>query len=199
MYRTIDAKFWTDPKIRKLESASKLMALYLITNPHTHVGGIYYLPETVIAVETGLKLPEIERVLDTLSNSGFVKIDSILEVVWVIRMFGYQGRGIKNELAVAAHLKSLHNSFLVNDFLAAYPSVKRRFLDRVSDSGSKWHSEQEQEQEQNTPLSPPSGGAEGNHQNGQRQKRRRGKPQFGTPEEERAKIAKQIAEREKLK
>src|SRR5688572_3122740 len=43
-FRTVQTHFWTDPDVRKLPPDSKLLLLYLITNPHTHVSGIYYLP-----------------------------------------------------------------------------------------------------------------------------------------------------------
>jgi hypothetical protein len=72
-------------------------------------------------------------------------------------MFFYQGKGEKNERAVANHIATLHNSFLVNEFLSLYPTVKRWLKDRVSDRVSEFgtqEQEQEQEQEQNTPIVP---------------------------------------------
>ena len=36
MYRTIDAKFWHDLKVRKLSKEGKLFMLYRVTNPHSH-------------------------------------------------------------------------------------------------------------------------------------------------------------------
>ena len=152
MYRTIDSKFWTDPKIHRLQPIEKLFALYLITNPHTHVGGIYYLPDDVVTLETGVPKRNLDTIWDTLSRVGFAKRDAELSLIWVINMFRYQGKGEKNEISVATHLKALHNSFLVKEFLKVYPAVAKRFpegfSDRVSDSGSFCHSEQEQEQEQ---------------------------------------------------
>jgi len=132
MYRTVDAAFWSDPKINSLDPKGKLLALYLVTNPHSHVGGIYYLPEPVVMHETGLSKRELDTLWDTLSGAGFSRIDKKTSVVWVRKMFFYQGRGEKNEKSVASHLRSLHNSCLVNEFLHAYPTVAKWVSDRVS-------------------------------------------------------------------
>lgn len=158
MYRTVDAAFWSDPKINSLPPNGKLLALYLVTNPHSHVGGIYYLPEPIVIHETGISKRELDTLWDTLSGAGFCRIDKKMSVVWVVKMFFYQGRGEKNERSVASHLRSLHNSVLVHEFLAMYPTVAKRFSDRVSDRVSIGYPtqdqtrtpEQEQEKEENT-------------------------------------------------
>jgi len=154
MYRTIDAAFWTDPKIRGLTPDGKFLALYLVTNPHGHVGGIYYLPDDLIRAETGLTGRALDTLWHTLSKLGFARKDQELSVVWVVKMFAYQGRGEKNERAVGRHLASLHNSKLINDFLKVYPGVGKYTQDRVSigypaqDESGTPEQEQEQEQEQ---------------------------------------------------
>ena len=132
MYRTIDAAFWSDPAISGLKPNAKLLALYLVTNPHSHVGGIYYLPKSAIEEETGLAGRTLDTLCDTLSSAGFARFDKKTRVVWVRNMFRYQGRGQKKERSVAKHLASLHKSSLIHDFLKAYPSVEQYVLDRVS-------------------------------------------------------------------
>jgi len=156
VYRTIETAFWTDPRIVALKPDGKLLCLYLVTNPHAHVSGIYYLPDTIVSHETGLSASRVDTLWDTLSSAGFSRRDKKREVIWVLRMFFYQGRGSKNERAAAKHIQTLHKSSLVNDFLAAYPAVQRWFSDRVSigypkldESGTQ---EQEQEQEQDISL-----------------------------------------------
>lgn len=153
MYRTIDTKFWTDPKVRKLDPLGKLMALYLVTNPHAHLGGIYYLSDHAVIAETGISRRNLDTLWDTLSDSGFAIRDTDLDIVWVIRMFKYQGCGDKHERSVANHLRSLHNSRLVKDFLEQYPSVSKHFSDTPSDRASRFgtqEQEKEKEKEQDT-------------------------------------------------
>jgi hypothetical protein len=151
MYRTIDTAFWTDPKVRSLPSDAKLLFLYLVTNTHTHVGGIYYLPDVVIVHETGLAAGVLDTLWDRVSSAGLVRRDPESEVLWVKNMLRYQGYGEKIFRSVAKHIATLHNCPLVNDFLAFYPQVARFVSDRVSlgysESGSIWLQEQEQEQD----------------------------------------------------
>lgn len=153
MYRTIDTSLWDDPKVKKLEPLAKLLFMYLITNRHAHVSGIYYLPPILAAHETGLTAARLDTLLNTLSGPGLARFDRETSVVWVRRMFFYQGKGEKNQRAAANHLATLHNSPLINDFIALYPAVKRHVKDRVSDTPSGVGT-QEQEQEQEQKQSP---------------------------------------------
>lgn len=132
MFRTVDAKFWTDPKIRNFDSDTKLAALYLVTNPHTHLGGIYYLPMPIMSLETGISQRRLDTLWDTLSGADFARNDGKNSVVWVIRMFKYQGQGKKHAISVSNQLKTLHNSFLIKEFLQTYPVISPYFSDRVS-------------------------------------------------------------------
>ncbi len=156
MYRTIETSFWTDPKIADLDISGKLFALYLVTNPHSHVGGLYHLPDVIVMEETGFSKRTLDTLWDTLSGAGFCRRDKKLGVVWVVNMFFYQAKGEKNQRSVAKLFPSLHKSFLINEFLQRYPEVKQfttaspdtlsdRVSDRVSDVGAQ---EQEQKMDQ---------------------------------------------------
>lgn len=125
MYRTIDAAFWTDPKLAKLTLQAKHLAIYLVTNPHTHMGGIYYLPWAFISVETTLSHNPLRRGFEVLSGVEFAKYDAETQVVWVKNMLRYQCHGTNAIKGVATHLNSLHNSFLIKGFLKQYPEVKK--------------------------------------------------------------------------
>ncbi len=123
VYRSVETSLWSDPRVRSLDPHGRYLFLYLITNPHSHVGGIYYLPVSLMAIETGLSDRVLESRLDTLSGSGIAQFDRQKEVVWVVNMFRYQARGQKNEISVANHLKTLHDSDLIDEFLIRYPNV----------------------------------------------------------------------------
>jgi hypothetical protein len=171
MFRSIESSFWTDPTVKALPKDAKYLFLYLITGQQAHLSGIYYLPRVTAAHETGLSAPEVDRILDTLSQVGLVRIDQKLELVWVVNMLHYQGCGEKSHRAAANQLYQLHGSALIPEFIKRYPSVRKYYKpkkakenDRVSDSpsqvGSSWPQEQEQDQEkeQETPPNPPEGG-----------------------------------------
>ena len=140
IYRTICTQLWTDKKVQRLTVHGKLLFVYLITNPHTHLSGIYYLPKELITKETGLSNALSDTLFNTLSapEMDLAYYDAENSIVFVINMFRYQGRGEKNERSAAVHNSSLHYSPLVAMFLERYPRVKQycpqAFLDRVSDT-----------------------------------------------------------------
>jgi uncharacterized phage protein (TIGR02220 family) len=127
MYRTICTELWTDPAIKVLPVATKLLFVYLITNPHTHMSGIYYLPSTTILKETGLKMIPYRYGIDTLSKLNKAHSDPHTETIFVVNMFQYQGRGPKNEASASKHLETLHDSPLIARFLIRYPSIPYRY------------------------------------------------------------------------
>ena len=72
MYRTVDARFWSDPKVRRWGPDERLLFLYLITNPHTHLSGLYYLPWALVPVESGLTDGRAKYCLAILMEDGVV-------------------------------------------------------------------------------------------------------------------------------
>lgn len=132
MYRTIDSALWTDPKVKDLEPDAKLLFLYLITNPHTHVSGIYYILKTTIQTETKLTGKGIDRVSDILSRARLCRFDANLSLVWVCRMMEYQARGEKARKSAAHHIiEDLHKSPLIMEFLREYPDVQREIKPEI--------------------------------------------------------------------
>lgn len=130
-YKIIYDSFWTDPKIKKLETKTKLLFLYLITNPHSHYSGIFYLPEVYIEEETGLSKKEIRYGIDTLSEGYLIRIDRIFQVIWVVNMLKYQAKGAKQLKGIASHLTNLHNCPLIQDFLEYYKDLNIPFRYRI--------------------------------------------------------------------
>jgi hypothetical protein len=110
-------KFWTDSKVKQLKPLDKLTFLYLITNPHTHLCGLYYLPEETAAAELGIKV-QWEPLL------SMVEYDREFQHVWVRKMYPYQGRGPKAKRATENQLLALHCSPLVQKFAIAYGFAK---------------------------------------------------------------------------
>ncbi len=156
MYRTIDAKFWHDSKVRKLSKDGKLFMLYLVTNPHSHLCGMYYLPNVTVMHETGLKKTELDTLWHTLSAAGLAYRDDEHQVVWVFNMLSYQGKGAKNEAAAAKQLQLFTESPLVASYLVRYPQFQNRVsigypkLDSVGTQEQEQEQEQEREQEEDS-------------------------------------------------
>jgi hypothetical protein len=155
VYRTIETSTWTDPEIRKLSAHGKLLFVYLVTNDHTHVGGIYYIPPQLMAMETGIPIKAVNTLLDTLAGVGLIAWDTVSDVVWVRKMFDYQGKGERNAIGVANHLRTLHNCCLIPDFLRFYEHRKIPYQIPYTTSAQDSLQEQEQEQEQNSSCTEP--------------------------------------------
>lgn len=128
-YKKIDETFWTKPEIKKhLSPMEKLLALYMITNPHSHYSGIYYLPVTTMADETGIPAKAIKEFFK--NNERFVLYDDFHEVVWVKNMTRHQlPQGNSGNLVkgIASHLYSLHNCPLIGQFLRYYKELSIPF------------------------------------------------------------------------
>jgi hypothetical protein len=151
MYRTIDARIWTDPVIRKLEINPHYLFMYFITNPHSHMSGIYYLPVCLVEKESKLSSKQCGYSIDTLSSVELIKYDPQNEVIWVKNMFKYQSCGPKSIRAAEVQLQTVINSPLVKEFCKKYSRVMIPNGYRIDTLSSVVV--QEQEQEQNKKIS----------------------------------------------
>jgi|TARA_R100001530_G_scaffold21901_2_gene17986 hypothetical protein len=59
--RIIDTRFWNDNFIVELDPLGRYLYLYLLTNSHTNISGIYEIPLRTISFETGLKMEKISE------------------------------------------------------------------------------------------------------------------------------------------
>lgn len=80
-YRPIKTSFWQDDWIASLEAEEKLLFLYLLTNPHTNLCGIYMISIRYLAFETGLNEAKVLECLNRFSaddkvhyKDGWIKI-----------------------------------------------------------------------------------------------------------------------------
>ncbi len=147
MYRSVENSFWTDPDVKALSPETKLLFLYLITNPHGHISGLYHLPLEYAVMDTGLSMEQVRRGIDTLSMGHRAYFDPSTDMVLVARMLKYQGRGGKITSCVQKHVLGLHKSFLVKKLFELYPEVACD-VGYPIDTLSMPHRDQEQDQEQ---------------------------------------------------
>lgn len=92
-YATVSPVFWTGQTGRRLKAAgpdAMLVALYLVTSPHSNALGLYYLPALYVAHETGLPLEGASKALQRAQDAGFCAYDQDAEVVWVFEMARFQ-------------------------------------------------------------------------------------------------------------
>ena len=82
--RYINTKFWNDSYISELDPVEKLMFIYLLTNEHTNISGVYELPMKIIGIETGIDSSMIKKILPRLDTrikyvDGFVVIKNFVK------------------------------------------------------------------------------------------------------------------------
>jgi len=133
-YALVYNKFWLSDTVRELRRRGRrdgiLMAVYLITCRHANSIGIYYLPEYILAYESGLTNEEIQTLWPILGpeDLDFARYDAGREQVFVPGMAGYQ---IGPELVgkdkrikwLQGELNAVADSPFLPDFMARYGEV----------------------------------------------------------------------------
>lgn len=61
--RMVNTKFWSDSWIVELDPLERYLYLYLLTNEHTNIAGVYELPMRVMAFETGIDKEMLPKIL----------------------------------------------------------------------------------------------------------------------------------------
>jgi hypothetical protein len=92
-YAKISPQLWIGDTGRKLRDAGQeamLVALYLLSNPHANMLGLYYLPTLFIAHETGLGSEGASKGLRRAIEAGFCTYDESSEMVFIPEMARYQ-------------------------------------------------------------------------------------------------------------
>lgn len=111
-FAKISPQFWINEEGKRLRSLgleSQVIAFYLFTNPHANMIGIYYLPVTFIAHETGISINEATKALITLCEINFCTYDEASEYIWVHEMASTQ---IGHQLKPSDNrVKGIHDTY----------------------------------------------------------------------------------------
>lgn len=167
-YAKISPQFWIGDTGRKLRDAGQeamLVGLYLLSNPHANMLGLYYLPKLFIAHETGLGLEGASKGLRRAIEAAFCSYDEASEMVFIHEMARYQ---IADQLAPTdkqcAGIQREYDSLPSNPFLSAFYEKyaeafhlkTRRENGRASEGASMPLRSQEQEHDQEQEQLKPS-------------------------------------------
>lgn len=159
-YAKISPQFWIGDTGRKLRDAGQeamLVGLYLLSNPHANMLGLYYLPKLFIAHETGLELEGASKGLRRATEAAFCAYDESSETVFVYEMARYQ---IADQLeptdkqcaGIQREYDGLPNNPFLSAFYEKYTEAfhlkTRRGNGRPSEGASMPLRSQEQEHEQ---------------------------------------------------
>lgn len=91
-YGKVSAQFWVGKTGRALRGnpEAQIVALYLMTSPHSNMIGVFHCPLAYIAHETGLPLEGASKGLQRLIEGQFCTYDDESETVWVHEMAKFQ-------------------------------------------------------------------------------------------------------------
>jgi len=164
-YGKVSPSFWTGKTgkaIRARGSEAVVVAMYLMTSPHSNMLGLYYQPSLYMAHETGLGIEGASKGLQWCIDAGFCAFDAESEMVWVYEMASYQ---IANEIkekdlrvkGIQKDYDALPDCPFLADFFDKYQTAfhlkNRRSVEGPSQAPSKPLRSQEQEQEQEQDIS----------------------------------------------
>ncbi len=89
-------EFWSGigcEKLKLLGRDALLLAMYVQTNRHTNMLGVYYLPLAYASYDTGMPLEEIKDLLVKLSDLDFCHYDHFHGYMWVVELGDIQTGG----------------------------------------------------------------------------------------------------------
>lgn len=83
-YGKVHTSFWASETLRDLDADAKLLALYLLTSPHTNTIGAFRLPDAYACEDLGWDAKRFQNGLETLSACGFIRHDRATRWVWIV-------------------------------------------------------------------------------------------------------------------
>jgi hypothetical protein len=153
-YATVSPLFWTGTTGKKLrkDADAQRVAFYLMTSPHSHQSGMYYLPLMYLCHEVGITQEGACKALLSLSDDDFCRYDEASEWVWVCEMAAWQigselSEGDKRCKGLQHYLTTLPTLPFLDEFVARYRAdyhLKVRALEGAPSEQSGTRTEQEQ-------------------------------------------------------
>ena len=122
-YSKILPQFWigeTGRQIAKLGVEARLVALYMLTNVHTNMIGVYYLPIAYIAHDTGVEIEKTEEIIQQLCDIGFCDYDYDFEYIWICNMAYYQIGELKEKDNRVVNVNQIYQSLPRLKFLGDF-------------------------------------------------------------------------------
>lgn len=135
-YGVIFPEFWTGTTGRELRAHGKdaqLIGLYLATNRHANMLGLYRLRIDDVRHETGLGVKAIAKGLQAAQQTDYARYDAATEFTWVRQMARFRlglkaGEGLREGDKRALAISRIYHALESNPFLGEFFDVNRRML-----------------------------------------------------------------------
>ena len=126
-YSVVSPAFWIGDTGKALrgDKDAQLLALYLMTSPHSNMTGVFHCPILYMAHEIGLPLEGATEALARLIEAGFCEYEDVSETVFVVRMARFQiasslKPGDKRILGLKKELSKMQSKHMQSRFIAIY-------------------------------------------------------------------------------
>jgi hypothetical protein len=126
-YGIVSPKFWVGETGKRLRNNrdAQVLAVYLMTSPHSTMTGVYLMPLLYAAHETGIPFEGVSKALARLIDEGFCEYDFASETVFVLHMAAWQiGETLeasdKRVIGVRKEVERMTSSLLRQRFIEVY-------------------------------------------------------------------------------
>jgi hypothetical protein len=142
-YSVITPTFWIGEtgKLLRGDANAQVLAMYLMSSPHSTMTGVFHCPVLYMAHETGIGMEGATKALARLSEVGFCEYDEASETVFVVKMASFQiaeslKPGDNRIIGLKRELSKMAPAAFKAKFLAIY-SVAFCLGDVPADDGEK--------------------------------------------------------------
>jgi len=152
-YGSVHTRFWISSDVLQLSDKAKLLALYLLTGPHTNMLGCFRLPIGYVAEDLGWSNKTVSKGFSELLESGFATHDKASGWVLIHRFLDWnpienpnQGKSIEKLFDQVSHNISIYNDLI--DIVSQNSEYLTEPFQNRLETLSKRFRNQEQEQNQ---------------------------------------------------
>lgn len=165
-YGKVHTTFWTSSTTRSMSEDARILALYLITSPHSTIAGVFRLPDGYVCEDLQWSAERVSKGFAELFRKGFGNRCETTKWVWVCKHLEWNPPENPNQRKSAAKIAQAipdECSWKPAFMRVCGPLLDLKWEPSDNPSGTvpepflNQEQEQEQEQEKNTPP-PPKGG-----------------------------------------
>jgi len=116
-YFRVSGRFWFDERAAKWPDDLKLFALYILTNQHRTMEGIFVLPVPYMAADLRWPTKKIDQMMTVLRDEEFISYDLDTSTILIRNALKYQSPENPNQSeACLRRIKELPKSSIVREF-----------------------------------------------------------------------------------
>jgi len=101
-YGKVHSSFWSSQTIRGMSDDGRMLALYLMTSPHTTIAGVFRLPDGYACEDLGWSCGRLSKGFAELFAKGFANRCETTKWVWIVKHLDWNPPENPNQRKAAA-------------------------------------------------------------------------------------------------